>query len=147
MLSFYTSKRGFIALLSVIIISLLLLGLVATANTAGFFSRFSELDGEYKLGSYSLAEACVNVALLNLAQNYSYAPGNQQVMVDSDSCYIDSIATTATTGTRKTVLIKAHSAYKNTFTNLEVTVQVQNPAVAGATITPNIVLVSQQEVL
>src|SRR6185437_13877532 len=143
---FYKNKRGFIALLSVIVISAVLLGLMAGANTAGFFSRFAELDGEYKQGSYALAESCANIALLALAQNYSYAPWGQQVMLDSSSCYIDSIEATATTGAGETVRIKTHAVYKNTFTNLEVLAQVQNPSVTQSTFGAPITITSWQEV-
>jgi hypothetical protein len=138
--------KGFVALMSVIIISAILLGLTAAANTAGFFSRFSELDGEYKQASYALAGACVNTALLTLAQQYAYAPSNQQVMLGSDSCIIVGVTTVSAAASSKTVTIQTRAAYKNTFTTLQVTAQVQNPLVAGTAVAPDIIAVSWREI-
>lgn len=137
--------KGFVALMSVIIISAILLGLTAAANTAGFFSRFSELDGEYKQASYALAGACANAAMLNLAQQYAYAPVNQQVAVGWGGCTIVGVTTVSAAASSKMVTIQTRAAYKNTFTTLQVTAQVQNPAVAGATIGPAITIVSWRE--
>ncbi len=138
--------RGFVALLSVIIISTVLLGLVATANTAAFLSRFAELDTEYKYTSSALAKACVNVALRNLAQNYNYITTNEEIFVGQDSCHIVEVRVVSTTATQKTVIVQTSASYKETFTNLLVTAQVQNPSLEGDGIVPAIVVVSGREV-
>ena len=62
-------SSGFIALMSVLIISITLLGISFTRSNNGFFSRFGVLDSEYKKIGLGLAESCTNVALLKIAQN------------------------------------------------------------------------------
>ncbi len=70
-------RRGFIALISAIVISTILLGLAITAGSSTFSTRFDALNGEYKRVSLGLAESCIHAALLNIGQNFSYvvAPG------------------------------------------------------------------------
>ncbi len=77
-------NRGFIALTSALIISVVLIGLVATVSASTFFARFDALGGEYKRIASGLAESCANVALLRLAQDYTYA-GGEVVSVGIDS--------------------------------------------------------------
>lgn len=69
-----TNERGFIALMSVIVISAVLLVLVFTLGIASFFNRFDTLDTENKRVSLALAEACANTAMIKLAQDADYAP-------------------------------------------------------------------------
>lgn len=66
--------RGFVALMSVIIIGAVLIVLVFTLGVSTFFTRFSVLDAENKRTSALLAEGCMNAAMLKIAQNGSYAP-------------------------------------------------------------------------
>lgn len=58
------SEKGFIALISVIVISAILLSLIFTLEISSFFNRFDNLDAENKRISLGLAEACVNMAML-----------------------------------------------------------------------------------
>lgn len=65
----YYKERGFIALISVVIISFVLL-LVATSLTfTGFFTRFDLLDSEFKKRGEAIADACIESARLVLVQN------------------------------------------------------------------------------
>lgn len=61
--------RGFIALMSVIIISAVLLLVVTTSSFTGFYSRFNMLDAELKARSAAAADACADTQLLKAAQN------------------------------------------------------------------------------
>jgi hypothetical protein len=70
----YAHKRGFVALISVIVISAVLLVLVFTLGIASFFNRFDTLDTESKRVSMALAEACASIAMLKLAQHPNYTP-------------------------------------------------------------------------
>jgi hypothetical protein len=134
--------RGFIALMSVIILSAMLLGLVSTANTAGFFARFNALNAEYKQVAFGLAESCANVALLSLAQNYAYDPTlnaayvpSQGLLVslDADSCYIQSITDVgAGSPNFRTVLITTTAGYQGSFSTVEVEATVVNPSNPGS---------------
>ena len=62
-------NKGFVALMSAIIISILLLAVTFTLSFSGFFSRFNVLDTEFKKRSAAIAEACADTALLQLAQS------------------------------------------------------------------------------
>lgn len=70
----HTTQSGFVALMTVILIGAILLILIFTLGVSSFFSRYSVLDMENKRASLSLAEGCVNAALLKIAQNPAYAP-------------------------------------------------------------------------
>ena len=70
----WTHERGFVALMSVILICAVLLMVVFTLYVSSFFARFDALDGEHKHESIELAEACVNAAILRVAQDSNYAP-------------------------------------------------------------------------
>jgi hypothetical protein len=78
-------QRGFIALISIIIIGAILAVLMYTLDTGMYFSRFDALSGENKRESLALAESCVHAALLKLAQNSSYVPGatGDKIAVDT----------------------------------------------------------------
>jgi hypothetical protein len=131
-------KQGFIALMSVIILSAVLLGMAATAGTAGFFARFSALDREYKKSALGFADSCANVALLNLAQNYAYAPALPLVVpLDTGACTIESITNLVTpSASSRTVLITTAAKYQEAFSTVEVNATVANPATASVATYP-----------
>ena len=66
------NERGFIALISVIILTAILTVLIFTTSVAGFFARFDALGSEFKRVSLGLSEACSNAALLKIAEDYDY---------------------------------------------------------------------------
>lgn len=113
---------GFIALMSVIIISATLLAIIVSANVIGFYGRVNVLDFEFKEQSAALAEACVNYAILKLAQDDSYA-GDEIRPVGSDECKIYPI------GPNK--IIETQGVYRNSYTNLRVTVDAADLHVVG----------------
>jgi hypothetical protein len=117
-----TASGGFVALISVIIISAILLVLVFTLEAASLFARFDSLDSENKRISLELAEACVQSAMLKEAQNPTYAGGDcislggvcggadpQQVCKICSVTYASGIATAYT-----------RAAYRGAYTNLRV---------------------------
>ena len=118
-------QQGFIALMSAIVISVLLLAITLTLGLTGFFGRFNVLDSESKERSIALAEACGDSAILKLSQNVSYIPspafnfatqtGGENVMVNSDKCVIVSVDTS---GTLKT--IKTQAVINKAYTNLRI---------------------------
>ncbi len=125
--------------MSVIILSAVLLGLVSTANTAGFFARFNALNAEYKRVAFGLAESCANIALLSLAQNYAYDPANS-AYISADSCTIQSITNAGgNSPNSRTVLITTSASYQGAFSTVEVNATVANPAsgFSGSAITIN----------
>jgi hypothetical protein len=110
-------QSGYIALISVIIMSALLLTITVALSSANYFSRYNILENEYKQHSSDLAEACINYVKGQLAGNPGYTVTTiTPVMVGSDSCAIISAGG---------LTVKAQGAYPKTgpdisFTNLTV---------------------------
>ncbi len=62
-------KSGFIALISVILVSAILLLIAVTLSVSNFFERYAILDSEFKERSVTNAEACAREGLLLIANN------------------------------------------------------------------------------
>src|SRR3989338_1096164 len=121
------NNTGFVALMSAIIISVILLLIVTNLSLTGFYSRSDILDSELKERSSALAEACADTALLKLANDTSYIGGGTPVIVNgSETCTIDT--TTATNPRVFTVHANFNNIY---FTNLQISVNVTTLAVTG----------------
>lgn len=118
------TEQGYIAVTSVIIITLLLVTVSFALSSINYFSRVNILESEYKERSYSLAQACVDRALLNLVNNSSYSPagGGDNVLVSAgQSCVIAGVFTN---GAYKEVRTQAQ--YQGSYTNLLITVDPAN---------------------
>ena len=126
----HRKNRGYIALISTIVISLILLALTANMSTAGFYVRFNSLDSEYKRVSLGYAESCIHAALLKLAKNNTYAPpsGGETVSVGSEACTIIEVLTDLSDPTKKTIKTKA--SFRGAFSNMEIVTIIQDPLVA-----------------
>ncbi|MDD5068282.1 MAG: hypothetical protein PHS53_00910 [Candidatus Pacebacteria bacterium] len=109
-------KQGFIALISTIVISVVLLLVVSTASLTGFYGRSDILDSELKERTNALAEACVDKAILYVADGSAHTYP-ELVSVSTDKCYIDSISAG---------VIKTHALYSSFRTNLQVTINTAN---------------------
>jgi hypothetical protein len=147
-----TTAKGFIALISVIIISVVLLALASTLGSSSLLSRFDTLNSEFKRVSLGLAESCTSVALLRIGQNYAYDPTSDPgyvagkgslvvVGVDSqgvsESCYIESVTYGPEDAHhRKPVKIETQGQYRNAFTNVTIAASVANPSVPVASVPP-----------
>ncbi len=107
-------RNGYLALTSIIIISILVLTISLSLEFSGFFARFNILDSEYKERSLALADACADKALLKIVQNASY-PGNETIIIGDNSCNILPIETL---GNQKT--IKTSAVYQNAASNIKV---------------------------
>ncbi len=77
-------EGGYIALISAIVISAVLLIITFSANFSSFFARFNILDSEYKKVSVGLAEACVDIAMLEIAKGNT--PADDTCVNVGDSC-------------------------------------------------------------
>ena len=109
-------QSGYIALISVIIMSALLLTITVALSSANYFSRYNILENEYKQRSSDLAEACVNYARGQLAGNVTVA-ANTVVPVGTDSCKIVSV-------NNDIIIVQGaypHSGPDISYTNLKVT--------------------------
>ena len=85
---FSSAKKGegFIALISVIVITLILLTMTATLGTKGFLDRFNILEGEAKEISAGLAWACAQAARVKISNDPAYQPvvGGESFPVSQD---------------------------------------------------------------
>jgi hypothetical protein len=112
-------QQGYVALISAIIISAVLILISVGASATGFFSRFNVLDGEYKERGNQLAEACVDSELLRLSQNPGDATtGN--VSVGSDSCTVFAVLQNSPSTGEVTIETKA--VVEQSVTNIKVVV-------------------------
>lgn len=68
----HSTTSGFIALMSAILISAVLLLVVTTGSLTGFYQRFNILDTEFKGRSAAAADACADQAFLLVANNPAY---------------------------------------------------------------------------
>lgn len=113
--AFKKSGAGFIALMSAIIISVLLLAIILAVSLSGFFSRFNISDSESKQRSLGLAEACMDNASLSLIENPGATIVNKIVAIGSDQCTIVSGA--QSTGLN---IVKAQAVINQAYTNLRI---------------------------
>lgn len=127
-------KAGFIALTSAIIISAILLVATITLSYSSFFARYGILESEYKERSSALAEGCVEVALLKLAND----PGliisvnsEPPITIGGNTCTIYSIENS---GSYK--IIKTQAIFRNAYTHLMVTVNPDTLAIVSWLETP-----------
>lgn len=132
--------KGFIALISAIIISAVLIALVFSASTSGMYARFNALGSEYKRASLALADSCSNIALLRLAQDYNYAGGET---VSSLGCSIGAVVATSvpdmTIDKKKKVSITTSAQYPlgtGSWSTSKVEATVVNPSIAVIAISP-----------
>lgn len=127
-------NKGFIALVSAIVISLVLIGLSIAASSSQFVARFGLMDHELQAQSTLLAQSCGNVALLRIAQNYTYAPasGGDVVSVGDDQCTIVSVVYSAedTVNHQKNAYVTASAHTHDVWSNMVVTATIKNPVFA-----------------
>jgi hypothetical protein len=137
------NQKGFIALMSAIIISMILVMLIISSGTLAFFARLNVLNGEYKRVSKGLAESCANAALLKASQQgYGYPPSGGGTVInlgavpctaaDAQCCTISSVAPVSGSVEnayhQRPTKIVAIAQYKGAFSNMSITAMVQNPA-------------------
>lgn len=88
------SNRGFIALISAVVISAVLLLIVVSSGLLSINSRSNILDSELKERSDSTADACADEALYQLALDASY-PGGTYSLNSLDKCTVGKITNPA----------------------------------------------------
>lgn len=110
------SRGGYIALVSALIITAVIVLIVAAVGQLAFFGRAAISDVHFKEKSRALAGACANTALLKLADNANYV-GNETIAVASDTCRIFAI-TSSSTGR----IIDAQGVFQRSYTNFRITV-------------------------
>ncbi len=110
-------QDGYVALISTIVISILLLAITVSLGFSSFLGRFDIVDSESKERSLALAEACVDKTTLNIAEGINYTG---TVSIGSDSCSIISVA--ANTPSIGKTTIKTQAIVNKSYTNLKVVI-------------------------
>ena len=99
-------QGGYIALMSALIISAILLMISVSLGMGGFFTRFNVLSGEYKLTSEQLAQGCLEKAKVLLALN-PYADITGSLNIGGNSCNIVSLTADDPQGGQTTIQTSA----------------------------------------
>ena len=107
------NRSGYIAIVSALLIALGIAVLVSVAGIVSFLGRQEISDASFKERSRGLAESCVQIALLRLAEDPAYA-GNETVPVDDEECRIVSVLP----GTERIISVRA--GYEGAWTSLRV---------------------------
>lgn len=119
-------RNGFIAITSAVVIAVLLMSVTLSLSLTGFFARFNILDMEYKERGTSLAESCVEVAMLKLANDRGYRitnPPGEAVSLGGLNCEIFSVGESGGQITIKTRAYFPQSGTNRTATNIVVVVR------------------------
>src|SRR3989344_7848178 len=116
------NSGGYIALITVLLMSFVLLTVSVTVGASGFLGRFSQLDYENKRVRAGLAEACVDVAILEITKGNNPAPNTCVSVGDTcgtaDAKKFCKICKVENPTGDPTVLVRA--VYNNSYTNLDV---------------------------
>ena len=107
-------NKGYIALMSAIVVSAILLVVTVTLSYTAFFARYNIIDNEYKERSVTLAESCVDMALLKLPNDPGYT-GSSTVVIGSDSCTIRPLYASGSQ-----IIIETRAGFQNAYTNLRI---------------------------
>ncbi len=130
------TNGGYIALISVIVISALLIAITFTLSFTGFFLRFNILDYENKNQSVGLAEACVDTTLFKLSSNPSYT-GNEDISLGTNTCHIGSISNSGSQFSFKTQSAYPPSLPQKTYTNVSIVANTSDLSIVSWDETPN----------
>ena len=110
-------QQGFIAVMSAIVISVLLIAITVVLGLSGFFGRINILDSESKERSIAMAEACADATILNLAQEL---PPPSGITVGTDTCSVVLVETDTPATDQTTIHTQAN--INKSYTNLEVVI-------------------------
>jgi hypothetical protein len=96
-------QSGFIALISVTLVSVILLGMTLSLSQFGIVSRVNLLSYEEKHTSKALAESCVHYAQIFIANDSEYTLSTpQDLPVGDHTCTLVEVTKTGATHTIKT---------------------------------------------
>ncbi|MEK7664229.1 MAG: hypothetical protein AAB340_02200 [Patescibacteria group bacterium] len=108
-------KKGYIALISAIVISFLLIVITVSLGFGSFFGRFDILDSESKEKSTALAEACVSQAILEASGDTFYSRLTDfTIPISGNKCKRSSEQI------GNEIIIKAQAEFNKSYTNLKV---------------------------
>lgn len=143
-------QGGFIALISAILISGILISLVITSSHTGFSVRMDSLNRELKEQSYNLADSCVSSALLQMQSNYLYTPkiSGNVISLGNDVCMIDSVTYNPEdpVSHTKSATVYTRAGFRGTWTRIKTTVSLSSPVFSHSPPVPNVIVISKEEI-
>lgn len=80
-------QKGYIAITSAILISIVLMAIILTVSSIGFRGRANIFDSYSYAKSKYATEACFETALLKLAEDPNYS-GNETIDINGNQCNI-----------------------------------------------------------
>lgn len=110
------SKKGYIALMATIIISLILLVITVEEGASGWYMRFNILGAEAKEQANSLAEGCAEEAMAKLLTDPTYL-GNSTITSSVGTCHVYPIELNSPIAGLLT--LKTQAVVKESYANLE----------------------------
>lgn len=130
-----SKQKGFVALMTALIVSVSLLILVLAVGFESYYTRFSIFESDLKEKSIYLAEACVQEAILELSKDSGFSGGGSAKNLASGQCIIDAVTVSGTNER----LIEVTASSSEAFTHLEVEVDISSA--------PDISITRWQEVI
>ena len=121
---------GYIALLSIVIVSAVLLIMTISVSATSVLGRVNILDYQYKQVSTALAEGCINTAILKSIHNPGYNPINELVSIGLDYCAIVSITTLGSEKVIHAQGVYPSSGNNRSYTNLEARIIINQNSLA-----------------
>jgi hypothetical protein len=112
-------QKGFVALMSAIIVSVVLLLITTAGSFINFYGRLNVADASYKEESAALARACVGQVQLELGRDGVVTAGT--VAIGSDQCTIKTAASP----------YQVQAQVNGAYTNLEFTLDPDTLAVTS----------------
>lgn len=121
----FKKQQGYVALVTALLVSAVLMVLVFTIGLSPFMNRNGIASSQWKQKSFTLAEGCVRVALVKLVQNAAYA-GGETLSVASDTCQIVSV-----TASSSQKVISTSAQFNDAETSLKVIFDPVTGALSG----------------
>lgn len=120
------NNNGYLAVTSAVIITAIILAIVGIVSLVAYTSRFNILGAELKERTKALAEACMDVALLQLMRNPSYAGSEIVTVSGSATCEILAVETQ---GSQK--IVKTRAALPGATSNIRAVVTLSPRAIVS----------------
>jgi hypothetical protein len=120
----HNSSRGFVALISIIMLSVVLLATTLSLAQFGLANRYFLLDLENKNRSEKLAEACVHMARISIYNDPLYDENSLTIPVGDDECTIVSVDADSPSSGESTIQARGQS--NDSITNVEVVITASN---------------------
>ncbi len=126
--------KGFIALVSTMVVGMVLLGLSAEESLSGWYARYNVITAQNKEQANALAEGCADQALAALVANPHFDPvaSPPTPAVNGGTCHVD-----VDTTNLPFVGIKSQGEMQGSYANLAMTINLNDVHVGNTVITPS----------